>query len=278
MSARCLLVPGHASLADWRAIYRGAAVSLDPATRPAVAASAQTVEAIIAKGDAVYGINTGFGKLANVKIGAEDLVTLQRNIVLSHAAGVGEALPRNVVRLIMALKLASLAQGASGVRLTMLDKLALCLEKDLIPVIPGQGSVGASGDLAPLAHMTAALMGVGEFWSGENRVAATQALDLAGVTPLVLGPKEGLALLNGTQVSTALALASLFEVETIFRAALVTGALATDAARGSDGPFDERIHAVRRHQGQIDVAAELRALMAGMVCPIIRWCLQSLAR
>ncbi|MBS7804548.1 histidine ammonia-lyase [Rhizobiales bacterium TNE-4] len=263
MSSTVILHPGHATLADWRAIYRGASVQLDSATRPAVDASARTVDAIIAKGDAVYGINTGFGKLAHVRIGTEDLATLQRNIVLSHAAGVGAPLPKAVVRLAMALKLASLAQGASGIRLTTLDHLTLCLANDLIPVIPGQGSVGASGDLAPLAHMTAALMGVGAFHRGDAMVDATAALQDAGLRPLALGPKEGLALLNGTQISTALALAGLFEAETVFRAALVTGALATDAARGSDGPFDPRIHAVRRHKGQIAVAAELRGLMQG---------------
>lgn len=265
MSNTIFLKPGAATLADWRAIYSGAAVQLDPGTRPAVEASARTVAAIIAKGDAVYGINTGFGKLANVRIGPDDLATLQRNIVLSHAAGVGEPLPRAVVRLVMALKLASLAQGASGVQLATLDHLAQCLTHDLVPVIPGQGSVGASGDLAPLAHMTAAMMGVGAFFVGETILDAADALRAKGLAPLVLGPKEGLALLNGTQVSTALALAGLFEAETVFRAALVTGALATDAARGSDGPFDPRIHAVRRHQGQIDVARELRALMDGSV-------------
>lgn len=265
MSNTIFLKPGAATLADWRAIYSGAAVQLDPGTRPPVEASARTVAAIIAKGDAVYGINTGFGKLANVRIGPDDLATLQRNIVLSHAAGVGEPLPRAVVRLVMALKLASLAQGASGVQLATLDHLAQCLTHDLVPVIPGQGSVGASGDLAPLAHMTAAMMGVGAFFVGETILDAADALRAKGLAPLVLGPKEGLALLNGTQVSTALALAGLFEAETVFRAALVTGALATDAARGSDGPFDPRIHAVRRHQGQIDVARELRALMDGSV-------------
>ena len=263
MSASVLLQPGHATLADWRAIYRGASVQLDPATRPAVEASARTVEAIIAKGDAVYGINTGFGKLAHVRIGTEDLTALQRNIVLSHAAGVGAPLPKAVVRLAMALKLASLAQGASGIRLATLDHLASCLQKDLVPVIPGQGSVGASGDLAPLAHLTAALMGVGAFHHSDSTIDAAHALSHAGLKPLALGPKEGLALLNGTQISTALALAGLFEAETVFRAALVTGALSTDAARGSDGPFDPRIHAVRRHKGQIAVAAELRALMQG---------------
>ena len=263
MSAPVIVHPGQATLNDWRAIYRGASVQLDPATRPQVEASARTVEAIIAKGDAVYGINTGFGKLAHVRIGTADLATLQRNIVLSHAAGVGEPLPKAVVRLAMALKLASLAQGVSGIRLATLDHLSACLAQDLIPVIPGQGSVGASGDLAPLAHMTAALMGVGSFHRGNAMVDAAKGLAEAGLQPLELGPKEGLALLNGTQISTALALAGLFEAETVFRAALVTGALATDAARGSDGPFDPRIHAVRRHKGQIEVAAELRALMDG---------------
>ena len=262
MSASIVLKPGAATLADWRALYHGATITLDPSTRPQVEASARTVAEIIAKGDAVYGINTGFGKLASVRIGTEDLATLQRNIVLSHAAGVGEPLPAYVVRLAMALKLASLAQGASGVTLTTLDHLAACLEKNLIPVIPGQGSVGASGDLAPLAHLTAALMGVGEFFVAGKRISAEHALAQAGLKPLVLGPKEGLALLNGTQISTALALAGLFEAERVFRSALVTGALSTDAARGSDGPFDPRIHAVRRHRGQIAVAAELRALMA----------------
>ena len=263
MSRIVAITPGDATLADWRAIYFGAGLTLDPSSRDSVERSAKTVEAIIAKGDAVYGINTGFGKLAAVRIGQDDLATLQRNIVLSHAAGVGEPLPEKAVRLVMALKLASLAQGASGVRLATLDHLAACLSKGLIPVIPGQGSVGASGDLAPLAHMTAAMMGIGAFFVDGERVDAAKALQDAGLSPLTLGPKEGLALLNGTQVSTALALAGLFEAERVFQAALVTGALSSDAARGSDGPFDPRIQAVRRHRGQIEVAAALRELMAG---------------
>jgi histidine ammonia-lyase len=228
-----------------------------------VDAAAATVAAIVAKGDPVYGINTGFGKLASVRIGAADLATLQRNIVLSHAAGVGEPLPVPVVRLAMALKLASLAQGASGVRWESIVQLATCLAKGLIPVVPAQGSVGASGDLAPLAHLTAALLGVGEFFVDGARVPAAAALTKAGLAPLTLGAKEGLAFLNGTQISTALALAGLFESERVFQAALITGALATDAAKGSDGPFDERIQALRRHRGQIEAAAALRALMAG---------------
>jgi histidine ammonia-lyase len=256
-----MLIPGSVTLAGWRQVYFGASVSLDDACRPAVEAGARTIEAIVAKGNPVYGINTGFGKLASVRIDSSDLAALQRNIVLSHAAGVGEPLPVPVVRLVMALKLASLAQGASGVRWSTIEHLTACLKADLIPVIPSQGSVGASGDLAPLAHMTAALMGVGEFFVDNTRLKAEAALARAGLSPLVLGPKEGLALLNGTQVSTALALAGLFEAERVFRAALITGALATDAAKGSDGPFDPRIQKLRRHRGQIEVAASLRALM-----------------
>ncbi|AWM87413.1 histidine ammonia-lyase [Microvirga sp. 17 mud 1-3] len=263
MTGTVTLTPGSVALTDWHRVYRGAAVALDAQCRPKIEAGARTIEAIVAKGDPVYGINTGFGKLASVRIGAADLTTLQRNIVLSHAAGVGEPLPVPVVRLVLALKLASLAQGASGVRWSTVEHLARCLEAGLVPVIPGQGSVGASGDLAPLAHMTAALMGVGAFSVKGETVPAEIALRDAGLEPLVLGPKEGLALLNGTQVSTALALAGLFEAERVFQAALVTGALATDAAKGSDGPFDPRIQDLRRHRGQIEVAAALRALMRG---------------
>jgi histidine ammonia-lyase len=257
------LVPGSVPLADWRAIYFGAGVAFDTACRNDVEAGAQTIEAIVARGAPVYGVNTGFGKLASVRIDNADLATLQRNLVLSHAAGVGKPLPVPVVRLVMALKLANLAQGASGVRWSTIEVLAACLAQDLVPVIPGQGSAAASGDLAPLAHMAAAMIGIGEFFTGAERVPAAKALAQAGIGPLTLGPKEGLALLNGTQVSTALALAGLFETERIFQAALVTGALTTDAVKGSDGPFDPRIQNLRRHRGQIEVAAALRALMRG---------------
>jgi histidine ammonia-lyase len=250
-------------LADWRAIYEGAPVALDDACRPAVEAGAAAVAAILAKGEPVYGINTGFGRLASVRINDGDLAKLQRNLVLSHAAGTGEPLPAAVVRLIMALKAASLAQGASGVRWETLSGLLALLDRGLVPVIPAQGSVGASGDLAPLAHLSAALIGHGEILLDGAPLPAAEALARAGLSPFDLGPKEGLALLNGTQVSTALALAGLFEAERVFRAALVSGALSTDAARGSDGPFDPRIHALRRHRGQIETADTLRALMAG---------------
>ena len=258
-----VLRAGAVSLADWRAIWRGAPATLDPAHEPAIAASAAAVARILARGEPVYGINTGFGKLATVRIPDGDLARLQRNIVLSHAAGVGEPSPAAVVRLMMALKVASLAQGASGVSPETMALLEAMLARGVIPVVPSQGSVGASGDLAPLAHMAAAMIGVGEAEFEGRALPAADALARAGLSPIELGPKEGLALLNGTQFSTAHALAGLFAIETVFQSALVTGALATDAARGSDTPFDSRIHALRRHRGQIEVADALRALMAG---------------
>ena len=255
--------PGTMGLQDWRAIYRGAAVALDPAVRPEVVRAAESVARIVAKGEPVYGINTGFGKLAGIQIGPADLEALQRNIVLSHAAGLGEPMPVPVARLMMALKLASLSRGASGVKETTIDLLLALLQRDIVPLVPAQGSVGASGDLAPLAHMTAAMIGVGEVFVAGARRPAAGALRDAGLASLVLGPKEGLALLNGTQFSTAYALAALFEGELLFRTALLTGALSTDAARGSDTPFDPRLHDLRGHAGQREVGAALRGLLAG---------------
>jgi len=258
-----VLKPGAVPLSEWRAIYRGAEVRLDPASADAVAASAAAVERILARGEPVYGINTGFGKLAGVRIAETDLALLQRNIVLSHSAGTGAPSPIPVVRLMLALKLASLAQGASGVRPETVALLEAMLARGLTPVIPAQGSVGASGDLAPLAHMAATMIGVGEIFVGGQRLPAADALAGTGLAPLVLGPKEGLALLNGTQFSTANALAALFETERLHQSALVTGALSTEAAKGSDTPFDPRIHSLRRHAGQIETASALRTLMAG---------------
>ena len=258
-----VLRPGAVSLAQWRAVHEGVPVALDPAARPAIEASARTVEAIVARGAPVYGINTGFGKLASVRIEPTDLATLQRNIVLSHAAGVGEPLSQATTRLMMALKLVSLARGASGITPATLDLLEAMLVRGVTPVVPAQGSVGASGDLAPLAHMSTALIGVGEAWFQGERLPAADALARAGLVPVQLGAKEGLALLNGTQFSTANALAGLFAIEDVFRAALVAGALSTEAAKGSDTPFDARIHALRGQPGQIIVADALRGLMAG---------------
>lgn len=261
--AAVVLSPGSVPLAAWRDIYRGASVSLDPAAFEQVGRSARAITAVLARGQPVYGVNTGFGKLASVRIEAADLEKLQRNIVLSHAAGAGVPMPVAVTRLMMALKLASLAQGASGVRRATVRLLEALLARGLTPVVPCQGSVGASGDLAPLAHMSAAMIGVGSFHVDGRIVPAERALSDLGLKPLQLGPKEGLALLNGTQFSTAYALAGLFEAENLFGAALVTGAMSTDAARGSDAPFDPRIHRLRRHQGQIDAAEALRRLMVG---------------
>ncbi|WP_312347546.1 histidine ammonia-lyase [Stenotrophomonas acidaminiphila] len=263
MNSPLTLRPGHVPLAQWRQIYRGARVRLDAAAQAAVLRSAQAVDAIVARGEPVYGINTGFGKLASVRIERDDLEILQRNIVLSHAAGVGEPMPADVVRLMMALKLTSLAQGASGIRPQTLALLEALLQHDFVPVVPCQGSVGASGDLAPLSHLAAVMIGVGEAFVDGVRMPAVDALARIGQAPLALGAKEGLALLNGTQYSTAYALAGLFEIETVFQAALVTGALSVEAAKGSDTPFDPRIHQIRGQRGQIATAAALRALMAG---------------
>jgi histidine ammonia-lyase len=260
---RVALRPGEVSLDEWRSVYRGASVRLDPASLPAVEAGARAVDAIVANGEPVYGINTGFGKLASVRIEAADLARLQTNIVLSHAAGVGEPAAREIVRLMMALKIASLAQGASGVRPATIAMLQAMLAGGIVPVVPCQGSVGASGDLAPLAHMAAAMIGVGEVLTPAGRLPAARALQALGLAPLALGPKEGLALLNGTQFSTAYALAALFDADALLGSALVTGALSTEAAKGSDGPFDARVQALRRHRGQIDCAEALRRLMAG---------------
>ncbi|HEY0418424.1 MAG TPA: aromatic amino acid lyase, partial [Acetobacteraceae bacterium] len=236
---------------------------LDPACLPAVAASAASIARIVARGEPVYGVNTGFGKLASLRIETDALEQLQRNIVLSHAAGVGAPMPVAVTRLMMGLKLASLAQGASGVRTETLLLLEAMLARGVIPVVPQQGSVGASGDLAPLAHLAAALIGVGEVRHRGEILPAADGLARAGLRPLALAPKEGLAMINGTQVSTALALKGLFAAEDLLASGLVTGALTVDACMGSDTPFDERIQAVRRQPGQQAVARVYRRLLAG---------------
>ena len=228
-----------------------------------VRAAAGVIERVAAGKRSVYGVNTGFGSLAQTPIAREELELLQANLVLSHAAGTGALLPESTVRLVLVLKIASLAQGFSGVRLETIAALQRLLETGTYPCVPSKGSVGASGDLAPLAHVAAALLGVGSVMRRGRVMPAHEALRRIGLAPLRLGPKEGLALLNGTQVSTALALAALFAIEEVFAAALVAGAMSVDALKGSDVPFDDRIHRLRRHPGQRRVAAALRALLAG---------------
>ncbi|TAK53361.1 MAG: histidine ammonia-lyase [Gammaproteobacteria bacterium] len=258
------LHPGRLTLVELQAVHAGGVrLVIDDAAAAAVDASAAVIARAAAGSAAIYGVNTGFGQLASTRIGAADLEALQCNLIRSHAVGVGAALAPAVVRLMLALKIASLARGHSGVRLVVLRTLCAAHDAGLVPYVPGQGSVGASGDLAPLAHLTLALMGEGEFLVDGVRVPAAGVLAGTGIPPLVLAAKEGLALINGTQASTALALHALLAFEPVLEAALVIGALTLDAARGSDAPFDARIHALRGQPGQIDVAAYYRALLAG---------------
>ncbi len=260
-----IIVPGKLGLAQLQRLCGSdrVPVELDPACRAGVRASAELVRRAT-EGDApVYGVNTGFGKLATTRIAREDLAVLQLKLLRSHAVGVGEPLTEQVVRLVLLLKAASLARGFSGVREEVIDTLLALHNQGVTPVIPCQGSVGASGDLAPLAHLCLPLVGEGEAMLQGERMPAAHALERAGIRPIQLSAKEGLALINGTQVSTALALDALMATDRLFEAAVVSGALTLDAARGSDGPFDPRIHAVRGQPGQIDCAAAYRALMVG---------------
>jgi len=257
------LNPEAITLNELRELWSGATARLDDASRRRISASAEAVERIVASGETVYGVNTGFGLLANTRIPDDQLSQLQNNLILSHSAGVGEPLPRHVSRLMIVLKLLGLGRGYSGVRPVVVEALQALLDRDAIPVIPSQGSVGASGDLAPLAHMTAALMGYGRIDVGGEVLPAAEALTRIGLEPLQLGPKEGLALINGTQMSTAVALDALFAGERVFGAAVAAGALSVDALKGSVKPFDSRISELRGQPGQIRVAAMLRNLLDG---------------
>ena len=264
MTTPFTITPGELTLADLRRIWaQPTTVMLHADALAAVERAAATIHAIVDKGDAAYGINTGFGKLAKSRIPDAELEQLQRNLILSHAVGVGEPMSDATVRLLMVTKAASLARGHSGVRAVIIDTLLALLNAGIMPVIPVKGSVGASGDLAPLSHMTLALMGVGSVRVHGTVCSAADALATAGITPLTLAAKEGLALINGTQVSTALALHGLFMAERLLEAGTVIGALCVDAAKGSDTPFDPRIHAVRGQPGQIAQAAVVRAMLAG---------------
>ena len=257
------LNPESIDLGTLRRLWQGEAASLDDASMQRVATSAEAVERIVAGGETVYGVNTGFGLLANTRIPNDRLAELQTNLILSHSAGLGDPLPRQVTRLMIQLKLLGLGRGHSGVRPLIIDALQRLLDTDAMPVIPSQGSVGASGDLAPLAHLISALMGYGRIDVAGEVLAAREALKKIGVEELQLGPKEGLALINGTQASTAIALDALFRGERVFAAAIAAGALSLDALKGSTKPFDPRISALRGQPGQIKVAKALRELMDG---------------
>lgn len=259
------LHPGHVSLAVLRSIHAGGVqLALAPEARAGLLAAQAHVQRIVDEDQVVYGINTGFGKLASTKIAHDRLAELQRNLVLSHSVGTGEPLAAPVVRVILATKAVSLARGHSGVRPALVDALLALANAGVLPRIPAKGSVGASGDLAPLAHLACVLIGEGEATTPDGDViSGAEAMRRIGLAPFVLGPKEGLALLNGTQVSTALALAGLFGAEQIFAAGLVSGALSLEAIQGSIKPFDARVHAARGQPGQIAVAAAVRTLLDG---------------
>ncbi|WP_298675861.1 histidine ammonia-lyase [uncultured Lentibacter sp.] len=261
---RLVLRPMFVGLDELERLYReGGPVQLDRACEPLVAQAAARIAQAAAGQDAVYGVNTGFGKLASVKVAPKDTAQLQRNLILSHCCGVGAPVPEAVVRLMMVLKLISFGRGASGVRWALVELLEEMLARGVIPEVPAQGSVGASGDLAPLAHMTAVMIGAGQARFEGVLMPAKAALKRAGLRPVVLGPKEGLACINGTQFSTAYALAGLFDGWRAAQSALVISALSTDAIMGSTAPLMEEIHALRGHSGQIEAAAAMRALLAG---------------
>jgi histidine ammonia-lyase len=262
-NASIVVAPGTVGLDDLAQVLAGAAVVLDPSFWPRVEAASGIVAKAARADVPAYGINTGFGKLASTRIAADQTALLQRNLIMSHCCGVGPPTPAPVVRLMIALKIVSLGRGASGVRRDVIEQLQAMLARGVCPLVPQQGSVGASGDLAPLAHMTAVMMGEGQAIADGSAVPGREALRLAGLTPLTLGPKEGLALINGTQFSTAYAVAGLLRAHRLLCASLVTGALSVDAAMASTAPFRSEIQELRGHAGQIAAGAALTALLAG---------------
>lgn len=262
--ATMTLTPGLTTLAELETIYREQhSAKLNRSAKAGVETAAAQITAAVNGGDAVYGVNTGFGKLASVKIAAKDTATLQRNLILSHCCGVGEPIEPEIARLMMVLKLLSLGRGASGVRWELIELIEDMLERGVTPIIPAKGSVGASGDLAPLAHMAAAMLGEGTSLYQGTVMPSGEALSAAGLSPIILGAKEGLALINGTQFSTAYALAGLFEAWRNVQGAIVTSSLSTDAIMGSTAPLLAEIHELRGHRGQIEVAHAMRELLKG---------------
>ena len=259
-----IIKAGHVALGIWASIYRdGVSIKLEDTAQETCKKSAEIVKAAAAGADPVYGVNTGFGKLARIQISVEDTAKLQRNLILSHCCGVGTAMPVEITRLMMALKINSLGRGASGVSWGLISLLQDMLEKGVTPVVPGQGSVGASGDLAPLAHMAAVMIGEAQAVYKGEIMDGGAALKAADLTPIVLRAKEGLGLINGTQFSTAYALAGYFEAKSLAHSALITGAMSVDAAMGSSAPFKAFIHDLRGHKGQIKAGQVLRKLMDG---------------
>ncbi|MDE9427408.1 histidine ammonia-lyase [Xenorhabdus bovienii] len=257
-----IIHPGKMTFEELRHIYQHPVqITLDEQYFPAIERSVDCVNRIINENRTAYGINTGFGLLASTRIAERDLEELQRSLVLSHAAGVGEPLPDEIVRLIMVLKINSLARGYSGIRLDVIQALITLVNAEVYPCIPSKGSVGASGDLAPLAHMSLLLLGESKARYRGEWLPAKEALEKANLKPIRLAAKEGLALLNGTQTSTAFALKGLFAAEDLLASAVICGAMSVEAALGSRKPFDARIHEARGQQGQIDVAALYRLVL-----------------
>lgn len=257
------IIPGQISLQQLRAVtkYEGIQYSLDQSAFNGINKSAEAVQQVIAEDRVVYGINTGFGLLANTRIKNNELELLQRSIVLSHSAGFGEYMDDATVRLMMVLKINSLSRGFSGIRLEIIQALITLLNAEVYPCVPKKGSVGASGDLAPLSHMVLPLLGEGEMSHNDEVISAIDGLKIAGLEPMTLAAKEGLALLNGTQASTAFALEGLFHTEDLFAAGVAIGAMSVEAAMGSRAPFDDRVHQVRGQRGQIDAAAAYRYIL-----------------
>ncbi len=256
------LIPGKLTLQDIRRVEKEETfVTLDESAKAKIDRANKTILKILDEDKTVYGVNTGFGLLANTKIKKEDLEDLQRRIVLSHSAGIGEYVSNSTVRLVMLLKVNSLSLGYSGIRLKVIEALINLINTQVYPCIPKKGSVGASGDLAPLAHMSSILLGYGYVNYKGEILSAKEGLAIANMKPLVLGAKEGLALLNGTQLSTTFGLEGLFFAEDLFASAIVTGSMCVEAVLGSRAPFDERVHTIRGHQTQIDTAKLYRNLL-----------------
>ncbi len=262
---KTLLLDGNSlTVADVHRLSRpGMKIGLSPSAKTRMHASRKLVEKWVERGDTIYGVTTGFGELATVRIGRDNIEQLQLNLIRSHSAGAGEPLSEQVVRAMMVLRLNALAKGFSGIRVATADFLAKMYNRGMIPVIPSRGSVGSSGDLAPLSHLVLAMIGEGRVTFRGREMAAARALKLAKLKPVRLTAKEGLALVNGTQMMAAIGCIAATEADALCRVADIAGAMSTEALRGSDTAFDDRIHSLRPHPGQRASASNLRNLVAG---------------